>query len=173
WKDAEEVARDAVAAAEDADDARLLAEAMTRLGTSMMDRRSEEASEYYHRALALFRTVGDRCGEARCYINIGIIDDGGGGATAAEAAYDRALEAATGAHAVDLAGLASLNLGVLYLRRGQTDLASERYQEALERFTESSNESHRLATLYNMAHLAREAEDWATASALYDQVVAV
>src|SRR5690348_17707296 len=39
------------------------------------------------------------------------------------------------------------------------------------RFTESANESHRLATLYNMAHLARESEDWATASALYDQVV--
>lgn len=173
WKDAENVAREAVAAAEDANDARLMAEALTRLGTSMMDRRSEESSGHYHRALALFRTVGDLCGEARCYINIGIIHQRAGEITAAESAYDRALEAATSAHAVDLAGLASLNLGVLYLRRGQTDLASERYHEALERFTESSNESHRLATLYNMAHLAREAEDWATASALYDQVVAV
>ena len=150
-----------------------MAEALTRLGTSMMDRRSDEAGEHYHRALALFRTVGDRCGEARCYINIGIIHQRAGEVVAAEAAYDRALDAATSAHAVDLAGLASLNLGVLYLRRGQTELASERYAEALERFTESSNESHRLATLYNMAHLAREGEDWATASALYDQVVAV
>jgi hypothetical protein len=53
------------------------------------------------------------------------------------------------------------------------ELASERYDDALARFTESSNESHRLATLYNMAHLARESEDWSTASSLYDQVVAV
>jgi tetratricopeptide (TPR) repeat protein len=152
---------------------RLLAEALTRLGTSMMDRRSEEAASFYHRALAGFRSVGDRCGEARCYINIGIIHQRGGEVPAAEAAYDRALEAANSAHAVDLAGLASLNLGVLYLRRGQVDLASERYEAALARFTESANESHRLATLYNMAHVARESEDWATASALYDQVVAV
>ncbi|MEP6491390.1 MAG: tetratricopeptide repeat protein [bacterium] len=173
WRDAEEVAREAVLAAEDADDGRLLAEALTRLGTSMMDRRSVEAGEFYQRALALFRTVGDRCGEARCYINIGIIHQRSGEVTAAEAAYDSALEAAKEAHAVDLAGLASLNLGVLYLRRGQLELASERYDEALERFTESSNEAHRLATLYNMAHLARESDDWATASALYDQVVAV
>jgi len=76
------------------------------------------------------------------------------------------------AHAVDLAGLASLNLGVSYLRHGKLELASERYDEAYLRFTESANESHRLATLYNMAHLARESEDWATASALYEQVVA-
>jgi len=173
WRDAEEVARAAVAAAEEADDGRLLAEALTRLGTSMMDRRSVEAGEFYQRALALFRTVGDRCGEARCHINIGIIHQRSGEVTAAEAAYDAALEAAKEAHAVDLAGLASLNLGVLYLRRGQLELASERYDAALERFTESSNEAHRLATLYNMAHLARESDDWATASALYDQVVAV
>jgi diguanylate cyclase (GGDEF)-like protein/putative nucleotidyltransferase with HDIG domain len=173
WKEAEEVAREAVAAAEAAEDGRLLAEALTRLGTSMMDRRSEEAGDHYHHALSLFRAVGDRCGEARCYINIGIIHQRAGEGSAAEAAYDRALEAANSAHAVDLSGLASLNLGVLYLRRGQVELGGERFEDALARFTESSNESHRLATLYNMAHLARESEDWATASALYDQVVSV
>ncbi len=173
WREAEQMARDAVAAAEQADDGRLLAEALTRLGTSMIDRRSREAGDFYQRALSLFRTAGDRCGEARCHINIGIIHQRAGEVTAAEGAYDHALEAANSAHAVDLAGLAALNLGVLYLRRGQLDLASERYDQALARFTESSNESHRLATLYNMAHLAREAEDWATASALYDQVLAV
>jgi hypothetical protein len=62
---------------------------------------------------------------------------------------------------------------VLYMRRGQRELASERLDEALARFTESSNESLRLATLYNLAHLARESEDWRTASGLYDQVMAV
>ena len=173
WRDAEAVAREAVEAAEHANDGRLLAEALTRLGMSMMDRRSRESAEFYHRALALFRGVGDRCGEARCYINVGIIHQRAGEVAAAEAAYDRALEAANSAHAVDLAGLASLNLGVLYLRRGQRELASERFEAALKGFTESANESHRLATLYNMAHLARESEDWASASAIYDQVVTV
>jgi diguanylate cyclase (GGDEF)-like protein len=173
WQEAEDVAREAVTAAEHAKDPKLLAHALTRLGTSMMDRRSDEAAGFYQRALEGFRSVGDRIGEARCYINIGIIHQRAGEVAAAEAAYDRALEAANSAHQVDLAGLASLNLGVLYLRRGQVDLASERYEDALARFTESSNESHRLATLYNMAHLARESEDWATASALYDQVMGV
>jgi diguanylate cyclase (GGDEF)-like protein/putative nucleotidyltransferase with HDIG domain len=173
WREAESVAREAVSAAEAANDGRLLAEALTRLGMSMMDRRSRESAEFYQRALSLFRAVGDRCGEARCYINVGIIHQRGGEVAAAEAAYDRALEAARSAHAVDLAGLASLNLGVLYLRRGQRELASERFEEALKGFTESANESHRLATLYNMAHLARESEDWAQAATLYEQVVAV
>jgi diguanylate cyclase (GGDEF)-like protein len=173
WREAEDIAREAVSAAEAADNERLLAEALTRLGTSMVDRRSQDATGYYERALCLFRSVGDRCGEARCQINMGVIHQRAGEVTAAEAAFDHALEAANSAHAVDLAGIASLNLGVLHLRRGQLELASERYNEALQCFTEASNESHRLATLYNMANLARESEDWSTASALYDQVMAV
>jgi tetratricopeptide (TPR) repeat protein len=173
WREAEDNAKEAVSAAEAADNERLLAEALTRLGTSMVDRRSQDATGYYERALCLFRSVGDRCGEARCQINMGVIHQRAGEVTAAEAAFDHALEAANSAHAVDLAGIASLNLGVLHLRRGQLELASERYNEALQCFTEASNESHRLATLYNMANLARESEDWSTASALYDQVMAV
>jgi tetratricopeptide (TPR) repeat protein len=173
WREAESVAREAVSAAECANDGRLLAEALTRLGMSMMDRRSRESAEFYQRALTLFRAVGDRCGEARCYINVGIIHQRGGEVAAAEAAYDHALEAAKSAHAVDLAGVAALDLGVLYQRRGQPELAGERFEEALKAFTESANEAHRLATLYNMAHLARESEDWAQAATLYEQVVGV
>jgi len=173
WTDAEEAARNAVSAAEAAGDGRLLAEAFTRLGSSMMDRQSPEAGDYYHRALSLFHDVGDRCGEARCYINIGAIQQSAGDVIAAEVAFDRALEAAERAQALDLAGLASLKLGILYLRRGQLDAARERYDEALDRFTVSSNEPQRLNTLYNMAHLARERDDWSAASALYEQVVAV
>jgi len=172
WREAEDVACEAVAAAEKTDDARLLAESLTRLGTSVMDRNTTDAADFHHRALSLFRSAGDRCGEARCHINIGRLHQRSGQSKAAEAAFEQAREAAMIAHAVDLAGLASLNLGVSYLRHGKLELASERYDEAFLRFTESANESHRLATLYNMAHLARESEDWATASALYDQVVA-
>jgi diguanylate cyclase (GGDEF)-like protein len=173
WRDAEEAAREAVAAAEVAGDGRVLAEAFTRLGSSMMDRQSPEAGDYYHRALALFHDVGDRCGEARCYINIGAIQQEAGDVIAAEVAFDRALDSAERAHALDLAGMASLKLGVLYQRRGQLDEANERFEDALERFTESSNEPQRLNTLYNMAQAARERDDWNGASILYEQVVAV
>ena len=108
WREAEDAACEAVAAAEKADDARLLAEALTRLGTSVMDRRSTDAADFHSRALALFRSVGDRCGEARCHINIGMLHQRSGQSKAAEAAFDQALEAATIARVVDLAGLASL-----------------------------------------------------------------
>ncbi len=172
-REAETIAREAVRAAEAAQNPRLVAEALTRLGTSILDRKSREATELYTRALDLFRGVGDRCGEARCHINMGIIHQRGGEVGAAEHAFDEALRAANHAHAVDLAGIAAQNLGVLHGRRGQLELAGERYNEALQCFTESSNESHRLLTLYSMANLARESEDWSAAATLYDQVMAV
>ena len=170
---AERVAREAVAAAQAADDSRLLAESLTRLGSAIKDTNAAEAQDFYGRALTLFHAAGDRSGEARCHINIGKIHQRAGDMAAAEAAYDHGLETAQSAQAVDLAGLASLNLGLLHLRRGQLALAGEHYDDALERFTESSNETDRLSTLFNMAHLAREAEDWTTASVLYEQVMAI
>jgi diguanylate cyclase (GGDEF)-like protein len=172
-RDAESIAREAVAAAEQATNDRLLAEALTRLGTSVLDRRSREATEFYVRALALFRTVGDLVGEARCHINMGLIQQRNGELMAAEAAYDDALKAANHAKAVDLAGTAALNLGVLHMQRGQLDNASERFEQAHELFAKASNEAHRLVTLYNMANLARESEDWSTAATLYEQVMSV
>jgi len=173
WVEAEEVARAAVEAAEASGHNGVLAEALAQLGGAMMQRHSPETGEYCNRALALFHAAGDRCGEARCYINIGMIRQNAGDVIAAEVAYDRALEASERANALDLAGLASLHLGTLSLRRGQLDSAGQWYRKALGRFTESSNDRQRLATLYNMAHLAREADDWSNASALYEQVVAI
>lgn len=171
--EAERVAREAVEAAQAANDPRLVAESLTHLGSAIMERNSGEAEEFHVRALTLFRSVGDRSGEARCQLNLGKIRQRAGDTAAAEAEFERALDTAQVAQAVDLAGLASLNLGILCLRRGELARAGERYDDALERFSESSNESDRLATLFNMAHLAREAEDWGTASALYEQVMAV
>jgi tetratricopeptide (TPR) repeat protein len=138
-----------------------------------VEREPEEAAALYQQALGLFRQEGDRRGEARCQIGIGNIHQRAGKLAEAEAAYNLGLECAERAHAGDLAGLAALNLGVLSLARGQPDVASTRYGEALDRFTSSSNESYRLMTLFNMAHLARESEDWGAASVLYEQVMAV
>ena len=126
-----------------------------------MEHKPEEAASLYQQALALFRQDGDRRGEARCQIGIGNIHQRAGQLGEAESAYNLGLECAESARAADLAGLAALSLGVLHLARGQSDLASARYGEALDRFTSSSNESYRLMTLFNMAHLARENEDWA------------
>jgi tetratricopeptide (TPR) repeat protein len=57
---------------------------------------------------------------------------------------------------------------VLYLQSGRYDQAGERFDEALRLFTTVRNEPRRLATLYNMAHLARERGDTAASLDLYD-----
>ncbi len=173
WDASEASARESLAAARESKESRRLAESLSRLGRSIMDRKADEAAGLYHQALALFRQDGDRRGEAHCQIGIGNIHQRGGQLVEAEAAYIIGLECAERARAADLAGLAALSLGVLQLARGQPDLASARYDEALDRFTSSSNESYRLMTLFNMAHLARESEDWGSASVLYEQVSAV
>ncbi|HTR76518.1 MAG TPA: AAA family ATPase, partial [Gemmatimonadaceae bacterium] len=166
------VSERAADAAESTGNARLFAEALLRLGTTVMEGGEEDACPYYQRALALFREVGDRCGEARCSINLGILRQRNGDAGEAEEHYEAALTTARAAYAVDLIGLASLNLGVLYMRRGNLDLARERFDEALERFTESSSELHRVATLYNIARLAAETGDWPGAATVYEEVAA-
>jgi diguanylate cyclase (GGDEF)-like protein len=173
WDASEAAARESLAAARDSKESRRLAESLVRVGRSIMERKPVEAAALYQQALGLFRQDGDRRGEARCQIGIGNIHQFAGEMVEAESAYNLGLECAERARAADLAGLASLNLGVLFLSRGQPDLASARYGEALDRFTSSSNESYRLMTLFNMAHLARESEDWGAASVLYEQVMAV
>jgi diguanylate cyclase (GGDEF)-like protein len=173
WDASEAAARESLAAARDSKESRRLAESLVRVGRSIMERKPDEAAALYQQALGLFRQDGDRRGEARCQIGIGNIHQFAGEVAEAESAYNLGLECAERARAADLAGLASLNLGVLFLARGQPDLASARYGEALDRFTSSSNESYRLMTLFNMAHLARESEDWGAASVLYEQVMAV
>ncbi|HWJ12542.1 MAG TPA: HD domain-containing phosphohydrolase [Gemmatimonadaceae bacterium] len=173
WDASEAAARESLAAARESKESRRLAESLVRLGRAIMERETGEAAVLYQQALGLFRQDGDRRGEARCQIGIGNIHQRAGELAEAEAAFNLGLECAERARASDLAGLAALNLGVLNLARGQTDLASTRYGEALDRFTSASNESYRLMTLFNMAHLARESEDWGAASVLYEQVMAV
>jgi tetratricopeptide (TPR) repeat protein len=167
------VAERAAEAAESTGRPKLFADALVRLGTTIMDAGENDASSYYQRALDLFRAVGDRCGEARCSINLGMVCQRRGDAGEAEEHYETALATARAAYAVDLIGLASLNLGVLFMRRGSHDLARERFDEALTCFTESNSEPNRVLTLFHIAQLASDTGDWPSASALYDEVALI
>jgi hypothetical protein len=52
-------------------------------------------------------------------------------------------------------------------------LAGERFKEALHEFTSANSEPHRLATLLNLAHLARENGHWDDSVSLYAEVIAL
>jgi diguanylate cyclase (GGDEF)-like protein/putative nucleotidyltransferase with HDIG domain len=173
WPAAEKLAQECVAMAEEMGDSDLLADALKRLGTTMLESRPSEAIACFARALDLFTKAGDRYGQVRCHINAGIAHSRAGNGVAAAESYALALELGRSAHAPDLAGLASLNLGVLHLQAGRYDQARERFDEALRLFTTVKNEPNRLTTLYNLAHLARERGDAASALALYTETAAL
>lgn len=173
WDEAEAVARQAAEAARLAGDSRALADALNRLGTTLMSRSPNEALENYRQAVDLYQRLDDRIGQARCAINMGLIHGAADDGNEAERAYMRGLDGARSAHAADLAGLACVNLGVLYLKRGRTELASERFEEALEAFSAAMHGPYRLVTLLNLAHLARENGHWDKATELYTEVIAL
>jgi tetratricopeptide (TPR) repeat protein len=167
WATAERFARDAVVAAEVGGDESLLADAAMRLGTSLLGARPADAVPHYRRALDLFTRLGDRRGQLRCHINVGIACDRAGNHPAAEVSYVTALELGREIMARDLAGVASLNLGVLLMKSGRWSDTRERFEEARRLFAAVNNEPNRLGALYNLAHLARERGDAAGAVELY------
>jgi diguanylate cyclase (GGDEF)-like protein/putative nucleotidyltransferase with HDIG domain len=168
---AEEFARQGVDAAESAGRASLLADAMTRLGSVLLVSNPANAVPHYRRALDMFTRLGDRSGQMRCHINVGSACDRAGNHPAAEASYLTALDIGRDIRASDLTGVASLNLGVLLLKTGKPDAARVRFEEALFLFTTIGHEPHRLASLYNLAHLARVEHDPACALELYDACI--
>src|SRR5258708_31114393 len=173
WEEAEAVARQATEAARIAGDPRALADALTRLGVTLLNRAPTEALENFRHASDHFQRLDDRAGQARVSINMGIIYGNLNDTNEADRAYTRALGGARNAHASDLTGGADLNLGVLYCKRGRAELAGERFEQALQAFVSAQHEPHRLYALLNLAHLAREHGHWDKATLLYTEVIAL
>jgi diguanylate cyclase (GGDEF)-like protein/putative nucleotidyltransferase with HDIG domain len=168
---AEDFARQGVEAAESTTCTSLLADAMTRLGSVLLVSNPASAVPHYRRALDMFTRLGDRSGQMRCHINVGSACDRAGNHPAAEASYLTALEIGREIRASDLTGVASLNLGVLLVKTGKADAARVRFEEALFLFTTIGHEPHRLASMYNLAHLARVEHDPAASLQLYEACI--
>ena len=165
--EAEDLAARCVELAESIGDTALVADALLRLGSTTIEARPSDAVELFSRAQALFRECDDRYGQLRSALNMGCAHSRAGNTSAAETALTDALVNGRSSYAPDITGLAAMNLGVHYMKAGRYDLARERFQEALRLFTTVKNEHHRLVTLYNLAHLAREQHDHGTALGLY------
>jgi tetratricopeptide (TPR) repeat protein len=156
--------------AEKTDNTRLRADAVQRLGTTLTQMGNlAEGGQQHARAAQLFRDVGDMHGISSCQINIGIVHSMSGDMAGAEDAYRQAIAIGKEAHAPGLMGLASVNLGVLFLNAGRFDEANACYLDALRHFTTVKNELHRAGTLYNIGHLAREQGDQERALTMYTE----
>jgi len=168
---AEAFAREAVRTVAKSPQGSLHADAAMRLGSVLLSATPANAVPHYRHALDLFTHLRDREGELRCQLNIGSAYDRAGDHDGAEAAYFVALEIGREIRAGDFTGVAALNLGVLLLKSGQYVPARARFDESLALFTASSNEPYRLASLYNLAHVAHAEGDAARALELYDACV--
>ena len=163
----EQLARDAVEVADRSPQISLQADAVIRLGSVLLTSSPANAVPLYRRALDMYTKLGDPHGQLRCHINIGSACDRAGNQPAAEVSYVTALEIGRDIRANDLSGVASLNLGVLLHKTGKLQKARTRFDEALALFTSIGHQPYRLASMYNLAHLARTQHDAASALELY------
>ena len=170
---AEQVAHNAIALAESLGNQQMQADAVMRLGSVLLASNPANAVPHYRRALDIFAAVGDRYGQLRCQINIGSAFDRAGSHVSAEASYLKALGIAREIDASDFTGVASLNLGVLLLKSGEYAQARQRIEEAVRIFSVSGHETFRLASLYNLAHVARAEHHAERARELYDASIAL
>ena len=167
---AQRLARESAEMAERIGERLLHAHALMRLGWTLFELGSEEAIVFYRRAQEICSAIDDRHGFVRCQISIGISYSKVGNTAAAIDAFRSAVELGLQAGAPDWAGVAALNLGVLFMWSGRFDEARQRFDEARKLFIKLKNELHRVATVYNMGHLARESGDPTRALELYEEV---
>ncbi len=170
---AERLARECLVLAERLGDARLRAEALMRVGSAVLQERPTEAMPLYARAMQLYASIDDVIGQVRCQINIGVGNTYLGCLDAAEAAYRLALVRGRDVHAPDVAGLAALNLGALYMKLGRLAEARASLEESHVMFRKIGNEAHRVAAIHNLGHLAREGGRVADATAHYREAVLI
>jgi tetratricopeptide (TPR) repeat protein/GGDEF domain-containing protein len=171
WPSAVRIAGESVEMAEQLNDSPLIADALVRLGNTVVTDSASRAYAAYSRALEIYESIGDVRGQARCLGNIGIAAQFESRLEAAVQAYGRAIAVARSAGMPDLWGVAALNLGVLCQKRGEYDRARELFGEALALFAALKHSEYQLGALYNMAHVERELGLWESASELYEATI--
>jgi tetratricopeptide (TPR) repeat protein/GGDEF domain-containing protein len=165
---AERLAAQCVETAETFGDCALLADALNRLGNTVVSESPSRAYAAYSRAIQIFETVGDVRGQARSYGNLGIAAQFEARLDEAVDAYGRAIAIARSGGMPDIWGVAAVNLGVLSQKVGDYDRARELFGEALGLFAAVKHSEFQLGALYNMAHVERELGQWESAVELYE-----
>jgi tetratricopeptide (TPR) repeat protein len=165
--DAIRIAEESVILADANGDEGLAGEATLRLAVTLSVVRPLEAVELLLHLIARARSRHDRVLEARAFLSLGVARNYSRNHHASAEAFRAALEIAREAQALDVAATASMNLGVLELRRGDFVAADDACKDALRLYTTLRNNVSRLTALYNLASLERERGDAEAALAIY------
>jgi len=165
---AERLAAEGVEMAERIGDNTVLADALNRLGGTLVAEAPARARQAYERALELYEATGDVRGQARAHGNMGVAAQFEAKLDQASQSFAKSIAVARSAGMPDIWGLAALNLGVLSQKCGDYDRARELLAEALGLFAAVKHSEYQLGALYNMAHVERELGLWESAAELYD-----
>jgi tetratricopeptide (TPR) repeat protein len=165
---AERLAAEGVEMAERIGDRAVLADALKRLGNTLLAEAPSRAHGAYARALEIYEATGDVRGQAGIFTNMGVAAQFEARLDQASQAFARSITVARTAGMPDIWGLAALNLGVLSQKCGDYDRARELFGEALGLFAAVKHSEYQLGALYNMAHVERELGMWESAAELYD-----
>jgi tetratricopeptide (TPR) repeat protein len=168
---AEQIALQCIEMAERMGDRALLAEALMRLGTTLLGESPSRSRVFYRQALELFQETGDFRGQAQSHVNIGTAAHLVSMVEEATEAYGRSMAVARAAGMPDVWGVAAMNLAMLTGRAGDYDRARELLNEALGAFAAIKQSQYQLMALYNMAHVEREVRSWESARKLYEATV--
>lgn len=174
---AERLAMGAVDMAERLGNPGLLADALLRLGSSLLQDAPARSNETVRRAMELYVSLGDIRGQARAQNIVAISAQMAGRLSDAQREYDLAMSMAKVAGMSDVSGAAALNLGTLFTRRGDFARAGEMFAESMNSFAHVKNSEYQLIALFNMAHCEREqglfdsaVELYATTSSLAERI---
>jgi tetratricopeptide (TPR) repeat protein len=167
------IAEQSLRLAEADGDPMLAGEAMYRLALTELASRPADTVQLTRRLVAQAHDRGDLRMQARASLTMGAalmqtLDIAGG-----RAAFSSSLAFARDAQAIDVAAMASANLGVVCLRAGDYDAAHGALHDALRLNTTLRNNANRLAALYNIAYLASERGDIVEAIRLYKETAAL
>jgi tetratricopeptide (TPR) repeat protein len=155
-REATRIAAECVTMAERIGDPMLLAEALTRYGTTVSSESPKRARECYERALELARRAGDIRGQVRCYNNLGIVLQVDSQIAEARESLATAIALARASAMADLWAAAALNLGLIFQKLGDYERSSALFGEAMGLSASLKNSEYQLYSLFNMAHTERE-----------------
>jgi tetratricopeptide (TPR) repeat protein len=167
-REAQRVAEECVAIAENVRDPILLCDSYNRLALCVVFSEPERARALFRHALELIVPLNDVFRRVRLLNNIGFLELTASRFEHARESLESAVRFARTAKLIDLWARASLNLGVIASRSGHHEESAHTLGEALRLSAEAQQTELQLGITYNLGHVARDQGDLQRAGDTYE-----